>query len=122
MSRLRLELLQWFGLLAAPLAWATHLVLGYYLLLAHCATKGWHEGWSPTQIALTATAAAIALLAEAAASTVYVELARVGRDAPGPRGRQRFFAIGGMVGDLLFLVAILVTGLSLVTAQACRQS
>jgi hypothetical protein len=122
MSRGRVELLQWFGLLAAPLAWAVHLAVGYYLELAHCDLRHPISGWTQAQIALTATAALVALLAELAAARVYLELRRVEGDAPGPRGRQHFFAIGGMVGNVLFLVAILLTGVTLVTTAACRQS
>jgi hypothetical protein len=122
MSRLRLELLQWFGLLAAPLAWAVHLTVGYYLELAHCESRHWVSGWSTAQIALTSGAALVAVLAELAATRVYLELRQLGNDDPGPRGRQHFFAIGGMVGNMLFLVAILLTGVTLVSTAACRQS
>lgn len=122
MSRTRLELLQWFGLVAAPGAWAVHLVLGLYLAQARCEATHWSSGWSPAQITLTSAAALVALLAEAAALTVYLELRRTSGDAPGPPGRQYFFAVGGLVGNVLFLVAILMTGITVVATQACRQA
>ena len=48
MSRVRLELLQWFGLLAAPRAWALQLVVGFFLAEARCgATAGARAGRRP---------------------------------------------------------------------------
>jgi hypothetical protein len=122
MSARRLELLQWFGVLAAPSAWAAHLVIGLYLAEARCEASQWTAGWSSTQIALTAGAALVALLAEGAALTVYRELRHTDPDAPGPPGRQYFFAIGGLVGNVLFFVAILLTGVTVLATQACRQA
>ena len=122
MSARRLELLQWFGLLAAPCAWAIHLVVGLYLAEAHCEATHWDAGWAPTQIALTSAAALVALLAEAAALSVYRDLRRTGVDAAGPRGRQHFFAVGGLVGNILFFVAILLTGITVVATQSCREA
>ena len=122
MTARRLEVLQWFGLLAAPCAWATHLVVGLYLAEAHCEAARWKTGWAPAQIGLTSAAALVALVAEGAALTVYRELRRTDTDAPGSPGRRHFFAIGGLVGNVLFLVAILLTGVTIVTTQACRQS
>ena len=120
MSEARLDGLQWFGLFAAPLAWATQLVLGSFLSEAHCEASRWSSGWSSTEIALTAAAAAVAIAAEAAAATVYFELRRTPEDAPGPPGRQHLFAVGGLVGNVLFLVAILLSGLTVVSTTACR--
>ena len=40
MSRARLESLQWFGLLAAPLAWTAQLVAGYGVSAAACDGAG----------------------------------------------------------------------------------
>jgi hypothetical protein len=120
MRRAHLDGLQWFGLLAAPLAWATQLVLGTYLAEAHCEVSHWGNGWSKAELALTAGAAAVVLAAEAAAATVYLELRRTHADAPGPPGRQHLFAVGGLVGNVLFLVAILLSGLTVVSTTACR--
>lgn len=122
MSARRLELLQWFGLLAAPCAWALHLVIGLYLAEARCGETHWTTGWSSSQIALTSAAALVAILAEGAALTVYRELRQTDRDAAGPAGRQHLFAIGGLVGNVLFFVAILLTGVTILATQACRQA
>ncbi len=68
MTRRHLDAMQWFGFLAAPLAWATQLVLAYYLAEAHCEAARLGSEWSPAAIAVTAAAALIALLAECAAA------------------------------------------------------
>jgi hypothetical protein len=122
MSRTRLELLQWFGLLAAPAAWALHLVLGLYFAEAHCEASHWRVGWLSAQVALTFVAVFVALVAEVAALLVYRELRDVAGDAPGPSGRQRLFAVGGLVGNVLFLVAILLTGFAVVATRGCAQA
>src|SRR5205085_7610075 len=84
----RLELLQWFGLLAAPLAWTVQLVAGFGVADANCARAGSHWGipvetW---EIVLTAVAATVAVGAQASAVALYRELRDVHDDAPGPRG------------------------------------
>src|SRR6185437_9303231 len=94
MSLRRLELLQWFGLLAAPLAWTVQLVVGFGAADANCARAGsrWGisvEGW---MIGLTAAAATVAVCAELSAAALFRELRDVEDDAPGPRGRLHFFS------------------------------
>lgn len=120
MTRSRLDAMQWFGFLAAPVAWAVQLVVASYLAEAHCEAARLGTGWSPAEIAVTSSAAAVALVAEAAALTVFVEVRRVSRDAPGPSGRQRLLAYGALVGNVLFLVAILLGGVAVVATKACR--
>lgn len=120
MTAQRLNTLQWFGLLAAPLAWAAQLVSGYFLAEAHCEASHWANGWSSTETAVTVVAAIVAVLAETAAAKVYLSLRRVDGDAAGPPGRQQFFAIGGLVGNVLFFTAILLSGVTVVSTQACR--
>lgn len=120
MTPRQLDAMQWFGFLAAPFAWATQLVLGYYVADAHCEAARLTSGWSPAELTLTATAALIALAAEAAAVAVFLEVGRVNRDAPGPPGRQRLLAFGALVGNVLFLVAILLGGVAVVATRACR--
>lgn len=120
MSRGRLDALQWFGLLAAPLAWAAQLVVGFFLTEARCGEARWRAGWSPAIGTITLIAAAVAVLAEGAAACVFLALRGVAGDAPGPRGRQRFFAIGGLVGNVIFFVAILLSGVTVIAAEGCR--
>ena len=109
----RAELLQWFGLLAAPLVWTAQLVLGFGVTLAGCGTGNVPLGLSldAWELLLTATAGGVVLLAEAAAVTVFLETRRLEYDGPPPDGRRRFFASAAVVGNVLFLGAILLSGL-----------
>jgi hypothetical protein len=121
MSRARLELLQWFGLLAAPLAWAVQLVAGFGVADAACDGAG-GVSVTPYETTLTAVALGIALLAEAAAVVLFRELATVEEDAPGPAGRLRFFAVAALLGNVLFFVIILLSGVGSVVHLPCVQS
>jgi hypothetical protein len=116
----RLNALQWFGLLAAPLAWASQLVAGYYSAEAHCEAAQWHSGWSATILGVTGAAALVAVAGEVAATTVFLRLRRVSTDSAGPPGRQHLFAVGGMVGNVLFFVAILLGGITVAAVNGCR--
>jgi putative copper export protein len=120
-SRTRLELLQWFGLLAAPLAWAVQLVAGFGVADAACDGAG-GVAVTPYEVTLTAVALAVALLAEAAAVVLFRELAAVEDDAPGPAGRLRFFAVAALLGNVLFFVIILLSGVGSVIHLPCTQS
>ena len=53
MSRTPPRAAQWFGLLAAPLAWALQLVFGLYFAEAHCEATRWRPAGRPPQLALT---------------------------------------------------------------------
>jgi hypothetical protein len=124
MTRTRLELLQWFGLLAAPLAWGVHLVFGFGVVQADCGVGGsrWGLDMHLIEALLTAAALLVALSAEGAALAVYRELRRVHYDAPGPRGRQYFFAVASLVGNALFVVAIALSAVGVFSLATCRQS
>jgi hypothetical protein len=124
MTLRRLELLQWFGLLAAPLAWTVQLVFGFGVADASCARAGRDrvidvEAW---EIALTAAAATVAVCAELSALTLYRELRDVEDDAPGPRGRLHFFSVAALIGNVLFLALIALTAVGVLTHLECRQA
>lgn len=121
MSRARLELLQWFGLLAAPLAWAVQLVAGFGVANAACDGAG-GISVTPYAVSFTAFALAIALAAEAAALVLFRALAAIEEDAPGPSGRLRFFAVAALLGNVLFFVVILLSGVGAVVHLPCTQS
>ncbi len=120
MSDARRELLQWFGLVAGPCAWIVQLAGGYIVTQASCSVGG-----SPTiarvpiEIGLTAAAAAATIIAEAAAFLVYRDLQHITTNGLAPPGRQRFFAVGGLAGNALFLAAILLGGIGVLTQTAC---
>lgn len=120
---LGLEFLQWYGLLGAAIVWAAQLVLAYGLTVARCGAGGSFglslDGW---EVVLMAVAVLLAALAECAAVAVFLETRPVEHDGPPPDGRRHFFATGAMVGNLLFLTVILLTGIGIVAHAPCLQS
>ena len=120
MSDARRELLQWFGLIAAPCAWMVQLACGYTVTQATCSAGGSSSiARVSIEIGITAGAAAVAIVAEAAALLVYRDLQQVTTNGVAPPGRQRFFAVGGLAGNALFLVAILLGGIGVLAQTAC---
>ena len=119
----RLELLQWFGLLAAPLAWTVQLVVGFGVADAYCAPAGrrWGIDVETWEIAVTAVAATVAICAEVSALTLYRELRDVDDDAPGPRGRLHFFSVASLIGNVLFMGLIALTAFGVLSHLGCRQ-
>jgi hypothetical protein len=119
----RLELLQWFGLLAAPLAWATQLVIGFYLSDGSCSRGGsdWGIDVDTWQIALAVAAGIVAVCGQAAAATLYRQVEDVEDDAPGPLGRLRFFAVASLVGNVLFMGVITLTVVGVLAHTGCVQ-
>ena len=118
------ELLQWFGLLAAGLAWTAQLVLGFGVSIAACSAGSarWGVNVHTWAIVLTAAGATIALLAEAAAVTVFLDARETDEYGPPPWGRRHFLAVAAMVGNLLFFVAILLNGAGVLSHSSCVQS
>jgi hypothetical protein len=117
MTRLRLELLQWYALLGGALAWASQHVAGYFVSTAACGSAAISS--SVPQIALAVCAAALVLAAEGAALVVF----RATRpDDPAPGGRLHFFAEAALLGNLLFLVIVVLTGFGSVYHLPCAQS
>lgn len=122
--RLSAEFLQWFGLGGAALAWAAQHVIGFGTTIARCGAGDETFGvdlhaW---ELAAFATALAFVLAAEAAAVVTVVRTWGVEHDGPPPEGRRHFFALAAVVGNLLFLVIILLSGLSTITFNPCQQA
>lgn len=118
-----LELFQWYGLLGAAIVWATQHVLAYGLTEARCGRGGhYFLPFDTLEILFMVVAATLALLAEAAAVTVFLETRSLEHDDPPPDGRRHFFAAGAMAGNLLFLMIILLTGIGIVANTPCHQS
>jgi hypothetical protein len=120
----RFELLQWFALLAAPLAWAVQLVVGFGVADANCARAGsrWGISVDTWMIALAAAAGTVAVCAEISAVTLYRDLRNVDEDAPGPEGRLHFFSVAALVGNVLFMALITLTAFGSLYHTQCRQS
>ena len=118
------EFLQWFGLLGAALAWTGQLVVGYGVTQAACSAGGadWGLDVHAWEIGLTAAGAAAAVLAAGAALVVFLETRDVGEDDPPPAGRRHFFATAALVGNVLFLVAIILSGAGALAHSTCTQA
>jgi hypothetical protein len=123
-SDARQEFMQWFGLLGAPLAWAVQLVVGYGVSEARCDVGGarWGVSVDTWQISLMIAAGAVVVLAEICAVTLYAATRDVAFDGQAPLGRRHFFVFASSLGNLLFLVAILISGIAAVEHVVCRQS
>jgi hypothetical protein len=120
MSRRRLELLQWYGLFGGALAWTTQHVVGYFASHAGCGHAGLHPAvW---QIGLGLGAAGAVLAAEAASFAVYRATSTVDHDAAGPLGRLRFFATAALLGNVLFLMIVILDAVGSVAELPCRSS
>jgi hypothetical protein len=118
------EFLQWFGLGGAALAWAAQLVIGFGATVARCGAGGARLGIDLDTWELTTFAVALAFVvaAEAAAAVTVARTWGAAYDGPPPDGRRRFFALGALVGNLLFAVVILLSGIAVVTFDPCRQA
>lgn len=116
------ELLQWFGLMGAGVVWAAQLVIGFGVTDAACgpAGTGWNIDVDAWQIVLMAVGVPLAALAEVAAVAVFRETRGLDHDDPPPWGRRHFFVVAAMLGNALFIVAILLSGIGAIYNGPCR--
>jgi len=115
------NLLLFYALLAAPLAWTGQLVFGYGIGEARCSPGGsrWGIDSQASELALTAAAGGIALSGLLTAGWLLRELQRTGGDA---RGRMRFMASGGILVSTIFIALILLGGIASLYVSHCHQS
>jgi hypothetical protein len=118
------EFLQWFGLLGAALTWTVQLVVGFGVTLARCgaanAVLGVHvKAW---ELALMAVGIGLVLLAESAALTLLWQTRNVDHSGPAPEGRRHFFVLAAALGNLLFLVIIVLSGVGAIVHEPCRSA
>ena len=118
------EFMQWFGLLGAPLAWAVQLVLGFGVTQARCNPGGsrWGVAVDTWEISLMIAAGAVVIFAELCAVTLYLATRNVSYDDRPPLGRRHFFVAASSLGNVLFLMIILLSGIAAVDHVPCRQS
>ncbi len=116
------EFFQWFGLIGAGLVWITQLVIGSGVTQAACgpAGPGWNIDVDAWQIALMAVGVPLAVLAEVAAVAVFRETRGLDHDDAPPWGRRHFFVVAAILGNVLFLVAILMSGIAAIYETPCR--
>jgi hypothetical protein len=122
MRRLPAEALQWYGLFGAALAWTAQLVIGFGVAYAECSKGGARWGIDVTtwEVVLMVVGGTLAVLAESAAITVLLSTRDLDYDDPPPHGRRHFFAWAAALGNLLFLGAILLSGIAAISNTPCR--
>jgi hypothetical protein len=130
----QLSVIQWIGVVVAPLAWTGQHVVGYGVGQARCSVAGaaWGIGYDTWQLAILVVAALLVLVSEAAAVTVFLAT-RETNYGDGPAGEGRwagavpytrlhFFATAAMVANVLFFTVIFLDALGSVAATLCVQS
>jgi hypothetical protein len=120
----KLEVMQWFGLLAGAAAWGAAHVFGYGLTEAHCnsGSAPWGialQGWEGV---LNGLAGATVLCAALAAGSVLVLTRGVSYEDEPPVGRIRFFAIAALIANVLFIVMIVLYVAGSIANDPCRQA
>lgn len=122
MTRLRSELLQWYGLFGAALVWSAQLVVGFGAATADCtaASRRWGLDVATWVVVLTVIGLALAVLAELAAIQTLIATRRVEYDGEPPEGRRHFFAYAAAIGNALFIAAIVLNALGALSNVTCR--
>lgn len=122
-SRPRAETLQWIGLFAAPLAWTVQLVAGFGYTVGACgAVRDWGGSLATWEIAITAAAAAVALGGQWAAVLAWRATRGASDSDRPPAGRIHFFAAAALLSNTIFLIVILLGGITAVHLAPCRQA
>jgi hypothetical protein len=128
------SVVQWIGVIVAPLAWTGQHVVGFGTGEAACSVAGrrWGISFDTWQLAIMAAAGVLILVSEAAAVTVFLATRETnyGDGPPGagrwggavPYSRLHFFATAAMVANVLFFTMILLSGLGSVFSTLCAQS
>jgi hypothetical protein len=74
------------------------------------------------EIALMAAAIGLVLVSEGAALSVLWQTREVEHGDPAPAGRRHFFALAAAVGNVLFLVVIVLSGTAAIVHEPCHGS
>jgi hypothetical protein len=130
----QLGILQWTGTILAPTVWFSQHVFGWGVGEAVCHAGGsrWGVSFDVYQLTAMAVTGVVEIATWACALVVFrhtrgadwgdgpPEEGRWG--AQEPYGRLHFFAIAGMVANVLFLTITLLDATAAVTDVLCRQS
>jgi hypothetical protein len=124
MSVRRLSMLQWFGFLGGGVIWWSTFLVGTGASIAVCnpASGRWGIPHDTLQLVLLVVAAAVVCAAQAAAIAVYRATRNVDDEDPPPHGRLHFFSVAAMLGNTIFLGAILLSGVATIVDRACHQA
>lgn len=130
----QLSVVQWVGVMLAPLAWTGQHIVGYGVGEARCnqAVTSWGIAYDTWQLALVAAGGLLVLVSEAAAVAVFLATreANYGDGPPEdgrwggavPYTRLHFFATAAMVANVLFFAVVLMDGFAGVFDTLCAQS
>jgi len=131
-ERLRmLNRLQWVGLIAGAVVFATAHLTGFWLTQAKCGQPGPERDlqFDAAIIALTAVGC-LAILGSAAAAAIVFRSTRgaepgdgpvEGRERPlEPFGRLQFFSAAALAANVIFFMIVLLNGIGAVFNVACR--
>lgn len=123
-SPVALEVLQWCGLFAGPLAFAAEHVAGLGASLAQCNPAGSHWTVQPHVVQLTAMAiaVAVAVVGEGAALLAFLGTREADFEDDPPPGRIHFLAAAGLVLGPIFVALLLMNGVGAATYPDCSQS
>jgi hypothetical protein len=111
-----------YGLLAAPLAWAAQLVIGYGVGEADCSAAGMRWGLDSTtwELVLVVVTGIVALSGLVVAAGFELELRR--GQAADERGRLAFMAAGGVFVSAVFIALIVLGGVGSLYVESCHQA
>jgi hypothetical protein len=124
MTMRRLEILQWFGLVAGGTIWFTAFIIGVGASEAVCnpASARWGIPHDTLQLVLLGVAAFVVASAEVAAVLVFRATREAEEQGAPPQARMKFFAIGAMAGNVIFLMIIVLSGIATVVDRLCHQA
>lgn len=124
MRQIRPELVQWYGLFGAALAWTAQMIVGWGVAYAACTSASRHWGLDVVtwQIVLAAIGVTFAALAEVAAIRVLLDTRQLDYDDAPPLGRRHFFAYAAALGNLLFIGAIVLNAVGTLSNATCRSA
>ena len=122
MRQLRPEFVQWYGLFGAAFAWTAQLVVGWGVAYADCtaASRHWGLDLVTWEIVLAVVGITFAVLAETAAISVLLATRQLEYDDAPPLGRRHFFAYAAALGNILFVVAIVLNAVGVLSNATCR--
>jgi hypothetical protein len=119
----RLELLQWFGLLAGAAMWAAAHVVGFGTSQAACGAGGsaWQIELHSWEGLINGLAGVVSVAAALAAGAVLVLTRDVSYEDSPPEGRMRFFAIAALLANVLFITMVVLYAAGSIANSPCRQ-
>jgi hypothetical protein len=119
----RIELLQWFGLVGGAAAWVLQHGGLFAIAVARCnpGSAAWGIDTDVWKVVLTVGAVLVAGAAEVAAVATWRATRETDESGPPPLGRIHFLSICAMVGNVLFLGAIVLDGIGSLYWNPCLQ-